>query len=397
MQSAKSSSINSTFNKDKSQPIKILHVVGGMNRGGIETWLMHILRSIDRDRFQMDFLVHTSQPCAYDEEIRSLGSQIIFCPLNSSRPWQYRNNFKRILHKYGSYDLIHSHVHHFSGYVLLLSKQFGVPIRIAHSHNDTSAIEVEAKGYRRLYTYVTKFLLDRYATIGLGCSREAIVDLFGSNWENRESRQLLYYGIDIKPFHNCVDRIAIRKELGIPDRAFVLGHIGRFDSQKNHTFLLDIAAEIDRREPNFRLLLLGDGILRPQIEQKIAQLGLKEKVILAGVRDDIPRLMLGAIDVFVLPSFHEGLPVVGIEAQAAGLPSILSDTITKEVDKIPTLIQYLSLSRSPADWAEAILAKRDRKLVGDRQKEALISLENSIFNIDFSVKKLENIYLNAQF
>jgi glycosyltransferase involved in cell wall biosynthesis len=376
--------------------MRILHVVGGMNRGGIETWLMHILRSIDRDRFRMDFLVHTSQPCAYDKEIRSLGSQIIYCPLNASRPWQYNTNFKRILQKYESYDLIHSHVHHFSGYILLLAKQCGIPIRIAHSHNDTSAIEIEAKGYRRLYIYLTKFWLDRYATIGLGCSREAIVDLFGSNWETKKSRQLLYYGIDLKPFHNSVDSSALRKELNIPNNAFVLGHIGRFDLQKNHTFLLDIAAEIDRREPNFRLLLIGDGILRPQIEQKITQLGLKDKVILAGVRGDIPQLMLGAIDVFVLPSLHEGLPVVGIEAQAAGLPLILSDTITKEVDKIPNLVRYLSLSRSAADWAEAILEQRDRKLLGDRQKEALISLEKSTFNIDFSVKTLENLYTSSR-
>ncbi len=171
--------------------IRILHVVSGMNRGGIETWLMHILRHIDRDHFQIDFLVHTTQPCAYDNEIRALGSKIIPC-LHPSQPWLYAHNFKRILREYGSYDIVHSHVHHFSGYVLRLAQQAGVPTRIAHSHNDTSSLQAKAGLYRQLYLALMKRYIARYATAGLGASHKAVVALFGSVWETDPRWRTLY-------------------------------------------------------------------------------------------------------------------------------------------------------------------------------------------------------------
>ena len=374
----------------KQHPIRILHVVGGMNRGGTETWLMHVLRNINRDRFQMDFLVHTTEPCAYDDEIRSLGSKIIPC-LEPSNPWLYAANFQRILRKNGPYDIVHSHVHFFSGYVLRLAKQAGVPVRIAHIHTDSSLLEAKAKWKRRLYLAVMERWINSYTTTGLACSRKAATALLGSSWEKDPRWQLLYCGIDLKPFQNISDLIGVRTEFCIPEDAFVIGHVGRFEHPKNHQFLLEIIAEVVKSESNIRLLLIGDGSLRPDIEQQVLQLGLKDYVIFAGFRSDAPRLMLGAMDMFLFPSLYEGLPLVLMEVQAAGLPCIFSDVVTEEVDVIKPLMQRVSLSHSPSIWSKEVLAARNIK-ANIKQKNCLDVLENREFNITNSINVLTEVY-----
>ncbi len=374
----------------KQRPIRILHVVGGMNRGGVETWLMHVLRHIDRDRFQMDFLVHTEKPCPYDDEARVLGSKIIPC-LSPSKPWLYGRNFKRILREYGPYDIVHSHVHHFSGYVLYLAKQAEVPVRIAHSHNDTSAIDAKAGLHRQLYLSLTKWSISWCSTVGLGCSCNAVADLFGAAWKTDTRWQVLDYGVDLKPFYDQVDSTGVRTELGIPADAFAIGHIGRFETQKNHLFLLEIAAEVAKQELKMHLLLIGDGSLRSDIEQKVVQMGLSDRVTFAGNRSDVPRLMLKAVDVFLFPSLHEGLGLVLIEAQAAGLPCIFSDVVPEEADLVRPLLQRISLSKPASIWAEAVMSARsDASAIS--QRDALAIVENSHFNIAASVKKLTEVY-----
>lgn len=374
----------------KQRPIRILHVVGGMNRGGIETWLMHVLRHIDRDRFQMDFLVHTEQPCPYDDEARDLGSKIIPC-LDPSKPWLYASNFKRILRECGPYDIVHSHVHHFSGYVMWLAKQAGIPVRIAHSHNDNSSAEANAGWLRRSYLTLTEWSISWCGTVGLGCSCNAVADLFGAAWKTDTRWQVLYYGVDLKPFYDRVDSSSIRAEFGIPLDAFVIGHIGRFELQKNHLFLLKIAAKIAKQELKMHLLLIGDGSLRSDIEQKVVEMGLSDRVTFTGNRSDIPRLMLNAVDVFLFPSLHEGLGLVLIEAQAAGLPCIFSDVVPKEADLVTPLLQRTSLSKSASIWAEAVMSATSR-VSAISQRDALAVIENSDFNITASVKNLTEVY-----
>jgi glycosyltransferase involved in cell wall biosynthesis len=370
-------------------PIRILHVVGGMNRGGLETWLMHILRIIDSDRFRFDFLVHTDDPCPYDGELRDLGNRIIRCA-HTSRPLTYAGKFKQILRQYGNYDIVHSHVHHYSGYVLRLAKQARIPLAIAHSHNDTSAVVTKAGLARRAYYGLTKRWIKNYANLGLACSHTAATDLFGSTWQQDRRWRILYYGIDLKPFYQEVDRQQVRAELEIPEDALIIGHVGRFDPQKNHQFLLEIAAEIAQRQPKMHLLSVGDGTLRPQIEEKIKRLNLSDRVTLLGLRSDVARLMLGAMDLFLLPSLHEGLPLVLLEAQAAGLPCIFSDSITEEVDLVKPSISRKSLATSAATWAEtAIAAATTKKLA---RSSALAILEQSPFNIKMSVKHLSEVY-----
>ncbi len=371
-------------------PLRTLHVVGALNRGGVETWLMHVLRHIDRDRFRMDFLVHTAQPAAYDDEARALGARIIPC-LHPSQPLQYGRRFKRILREYGPYDVVHSHVHHFSGYTLRLAAQAGVPVRIAHSHSDTAAVERAASPARRAYLALMEYWVRRHATTGLAASARAAAALFGPHWQRDPRYRLLYCAIDLAPYRLPVDTAACRAELGLPPDVHVIGHVGNFKPVKNHAFLLKIAAEVIQRESRARFLLVGDGPLRPDIERRAQAVGLGEHVVFAGPRADVPRLMRGAMDAFLMPSLYEGLPVVGLEAQAAGLPLILSDTITTETDVIPELVNHISLDAPPAAWADAVLAALAQR-PSITSAEALAQIAASPFTIERSVAELERLY-----
>ncbi|WP_193194512.1 glycosyltransferase family 1 protein [Nostoc sp. MG11] len=370
---------------------RILHVVGCMDRGGIETWLMHVLRNCDRQRFQMDFLVETTKQSAYDDEILAYGSKIIPC-LHPSKPLHYAHNFKRLYREYGPYDIIHSHIHNYSGYVLLLAKQVGIPIRIAHSHNDTSAIDAKARLSRRLYLGLTNHWIKQYATTGLACSSAAAASLYGSEWKKDSRWQLLYYGIDLSVFDFESDAVAIRHELGIAADAFVIGHVGRFAEQKNHSFLIDIVSEVIKRQPKTQLLLVGDGSLRTEIEKKVYEANLIDHVIFAGVRSNVHQIMQGAMDVFVFPSFYEGLGLVLVEAQASGLPSIISDTVPEEAIIVQHLGHKISLAQPAAHWAEIILHVVNTKSKITPQ-ESLCLVEQSPFNIHTSLQELQKLYL----
>ncbi|MFP3869170.1 MAG: glycosyltransferase family 1 protein [Desulfobacteraceae bacterium] len=371
-------------------PKRILHIVGGMNRGGVETWLLHVLRHSDSSCYHHDFLVHTNQTCAYDEDIRSSGSRIIPCPF-THRPLSYAREFKRLLRLHGPYDIVHSHVHFYSGFTLRLAHQVGVPVRIAHSHSDTKKLQAKAGLPRRLYLALMKKWLNTYATAGLACSRPAAAALFGSDWQNDGRWQVLHNGIDLNPFFIKLNTTNLRSELGIPRNAFVIGHVGRFFEPKNHAFLVDIALEIAKREPTCYFLLVGDGPLRPPIEEKFAQAGLAAKTIFAGARADVPFLMRRAMDVFLFPSLFEGLGLVLVEAQASGLPCIISDVVPREAEVVKTLVQRLSLGQPPSVWAEAVLEARHSSH-SITKEQALAMVEQSPFNILSGVKSLEQVY-----
>jgi glycosyltransferase involved in cell wall biosynthesis len=373
--------------------IRILHVIRRMGEGGAETWLMHILRHIDRERFHMDFLVATTQPGSHDNEICSLGSKLIPC-LQPKHPLCYARSFRQALRAEAAYDIVHSHGHHYSGFVLMLAQQSGVPIRIAHSHTDTSVQQAQAKVLRRVYLGWMKRWVNRYATLGLGCSRLAAASLFGPDWETDKRWAVLYYGIDPDRFRIRTDTRAVRDEFGIPADAFVIGHVGRFVEPKNQQFLLDIVPEVIKHEPRTYLLLIGDGPLFPTIQRATIQKGLAERVIFAGLRSDVPRLMKGAMDILVLPSLYEGLPVVGLEAQAAGLPLVLSDTITSEIDIVHGLVHWCGLAQPISAWVDRIITARSDALTITQDK-ALTTMEKSSFNIQSGVRKLESLYANA--
>lgn len=371
-------------------PIRILQVLYGMDCGGIESWLMHVLRHINRTRFQMDFLLSTAQPGRYDDEIRSLGSRIIPC-LRTEQPLTYAQNLKRALVRFGPYDFVHTHFQHYAGWVLRTAHHVGIPHRVTHSHSDTRMLQARAKRFRKLYLMMTRRWIKRHTTAGLASSEGAASGLYGRFWQQDSRWKIHYCGIDCRPFRARVNSRLVRSELGIPANALVIGHVGRFYTVKNHLFLLDILYEVIRREPKARLLLVGDGPLRPEVEAKAQRLGVEKYIIFAGVRSDIPRLMLAAMDIFVLPSFSEGLGLVLIEAQSAGLPSILSETVPQEADVVKPLLHRVSLSEPASVWAKTLLEVQKASCM-ITQADALTMVEASPFNIIHSVRNLENFY-----
>ncbi len=365
--------------------MRILHVLGGLNRGGAETWLVQILRHIDRTKYQLDFLVHTNQPCAYDSEVRSLGARVIPC-VSPSDPVRYTCNFLRILHEMGPYDCVHSHVHRFTGYVLTLARLAGVPVRIAHSH-----LADEEADNRQFYQLAMATLLRIGATAGLGVSAKAAKSLFGENWKIESRWQVLHLGIDLEPFSRPVDSLRVRAEFGIPAHAYVVGHVGRFFSQKNHTFLLDVARHLCAASPEAIFVLVGDGPLRTTMETKAENLGIARNIRFMGIRDDVVRLMKGLMDAFLLPSLYEGFPVVLMEAQAAGLRCFIADTISAETDIFPELITRLSLADGASVWAESLLKVRP-DFETSFQPEAMRE-----FSIDAAVSRLCTVYEPQQY
>lgn len=361
-----------------------------MNRGGAETWVMNVLRHIDRERFQLDFLVHDVRPGAFDDEIRSLGGRVQAAP-------HYRNPVRYPIElaaawRVQRYDVVHSHVAYFSGWVLALARALGAPGRIAHSHNDFS-VERPGPG-RAAYQRVMRAAIHAAATCGLGCSEPACASLFGPDWRARGC-ELLLYGYDFERFAGAGasawsdTRAAMRRELGIGPEELVIGHIGHFSRQKNHDFIIELAAAAQARgRRDHRFVLVGGGDLRPAVERAIRARGLAERFVLTGVRADIPALLAG-FDVMILPSRWEGLGIVVLEAQAAGVPCLVSDRVPAEATVIDGMVTRLGLDDAGA-WLDALERVARRPPVS--RALALEAMRASSFSIARNVERLSAIY-----
>lgn len=328
--------------------IRILHVLGGMGRAGAETMVMNLYRVIDRTEVQFDFMVHTEKECSYDNEIMSLGGRIYRVPsYNGKNHFQYKKEWNNFFLKHPEYKVIHGHVRSTASIYLKIAKKHGL-VTISHSHNTSSG-----KGLSAIVKNVLQYPIRYTADYLFACSKTAGIWLFGEKACKKENFFILNNGIDTDKFVFNEDvRLRKRRELNIEDK-FVIGHVGRFHPQKNHTFLIEIFNEIHKRNNNAVLLLVGEGDLINYIKNKVDNIGLRNSVIFAGNRSDVSEL-LQAMDIFVFPSLHEGLPVTMIEAQASGLPCVISDKITREV-KITDLVKYLSINFEPTNWAEEIL------------------------------------------
>jgi glycosyltransferase involved in cell wall biosynthesis len=370
--------------------IRVLQVVARMDRGGIETWLMHVLRQIDRTKFHFSFCITGSDPGAYAPEIEALGGQLVPCTLNRRNPLSFGKRFLQVLDQ-GNYQVVHSHPYSFSGYVMRMAHRLEVPVRIAHGHTTSDGRRSSLP--RRLYRVVMKRWIRRYATHGLAASTAAAASLFGSGWQSDSRFRVLHCGIDLEPFRQIVSRAEVRSEFGVPEDALVVGHVGRFTPSKNHAFLLRIAAEIVKHQPAMWFLLVGDGPLRPRVAEQARQLGIEGSVIFAGARSDVPRLMLGAMDVMVMPSAWEGLGLAVVEAQAAGLPSVVSDKIPHEAVVIPDAVIHLGSDAAPGDWARVVLETAKRSRIS--RDLALRRIAASDFTIERSGAELIRLYARA--
>jgi glycosyltransferase involved in cell wall biosynthesis len=363
--------------------MRILHVLGKLDRGGVETWLVQVLRHIDRQKYQMDFLVHTTEPGAYDDEVRSLGSRIIPC-LRPSNPAMYARNFRRVLRKYGPYDVVHSHVHHYSGYVLMLAKMWGVPVRIAHSH--TSAPEASSGFARKAYLSLMRTLIRRSASLGMSFSGVA-ADSLMPTWRQDNRWHLCRCGVEASRFTDDVDRDLVRQEMGISPVAKVVAHVGRFSPVKNHTMIVQVAEELKRLDSRTVFLLVGDGPTRPEIETLIRSRGLSDCFVLAGFRDDIPRLLKGAADAFIFPSLYEGLGIALMEAQLSGLKCVASDVIPREVALASDMVTWMPLNASVKSWAAAL-----SKAIAVRETRNVPAGLREMYSIDESVSHIAALY-----
>jgi glycosyltransferase involved in cell wall biosynthesis len=369
---------------------RILHVLGSMNPGGVEAWLLQMLERIDRDHFQFDFCLCGLEAGLYAGEVERLGGRILMCP-KSANLWSFRRRFRRVLRE-GNYDVVHSHVHFFSGALLRWAKAEGVAVRIAHSHNSHDGRS--GSRARRFYRTLMKSWINRCATQGLAVSELAAAELFGENWWADSRFQILHHGLDLHPFQESFDRREVRSELGIPSDAPVIGHVGRFDEQKNHRFLLEIACPLLKTRPDIHFLLIGDGPLRPEIEARAREMGLSRKIHFVGVRTDVPRLMLAAMDLYLFPSLYEGLGLCVLEAQAAGLRCLVSDTVPKEAVRVPESVEFLPLTASEDYWATKIIQGLDAQ-----RTEPVPMLNGGVqsrFSTDRSFRHLMGLYSTGQ-
>jgi glycosyltransferase involved in cell wall biosynthesis len=371
-------------------PIRVLSVVDQLPINGLSMHVMEVLRHTDRRECAIDVMTHTVEPQHFDEEARRLGTKVLPC-LSRSRPWRYAKNFRRILREHGPYDIVHCHLRFFSALVLRLARRAGVPVRIAQSHSAGWHDNRRPPAVVRALMAMARRSMLRHLTRGIGVSEEAAASLFGPRWHQDPRIGVSHCCIDLERFHQPVDTDAVRHELGLPEDAFVLGHVGRVGPGKNHRFLLHVASELRRSRPDTCVLIVGDGPAVAEVRQCAQELGIAGQVVFAGFRSDVPRLMAGAMDVFVLPSFYEGLPLVLVEAQAAGLPCVYSDVITREVEVVPGLMHARPLTAPPSAWAEAILVVQDDPTPVS-PVEALAAVETTDFNIRRGVEALLEIY-----
>lgn len=356
---------------------RILQVVTYMGRGGIETMLMNYYRHIDRSRVRFDFLVHRDFRADFDDEIEALGGCIYRLPPMNPMSGTYRKALADFFREH-PYRVVHCHLNYMSGVVLAAAKKAGVPVRIAHAHTASMA-----PGWKQAVRRLYKYLIPSTATRLFACSTEAGRAVFGHR--------------DISVFPNAIDasaftpddtlRSKVRAELGLGE-AFTLMHVGRMVYAKNHDFLLDVFEQVLKKEPSAKLVLVGDGELRPEIEAKAARC-FGDSVRLLSTNTDIPRL-LQAADVFVFPSRFEGFGITVLEAQAAGLPVLKSATITDEC-VVTDLVKSLPIE-DPKLWAEAILSMKNVP-----RTDRLTEIQASGYDITAAAEKLTHFYLNGEF
>ncbi|MFC5222585.1 glycosyltransferase family 1 protein [Bifidobacterium leontopitheci] len=425
-------------------PERVLVLDTVMDRGGAETMMMNYLRHMDRSKVIYDFLVNRDYRAAYEDEIESLGGRIYrMCPMYPQYFGRYKKEIREFLKAHPEYHIIHSNLEERSYFGLREAAKLGVPVRIAHAHNRPVGFDVKS-----IFREYFRMRLPKYVTHMFACGEEAGDWLFGVKNRSRVIQQRNAIDTSLYRYDPAI-RAAVRAEImgnaptlsqtgavernstptptppqtepaarsstptstpplagavehsstggGHPgDTTFVLGHVGRFFPQKNHTFLIDIFAAVHRQRPDSELWLVGGGELndelKNQIRAKVDQLGLHDCVRFLGVRSDVNRIMQG-MDAFVLPSLFEGLPVTMIEAQASGLPCTISDHVPVQCD-VTGNVQVVPLDATPDEWATQILAQVAAPKVADRaQGPALVTKAG--FDIVKNAAWLQEFYLDA--
>lgn len=344
------------------EPIRVLHIVGRMDRGGIETMLMNLYRNIDRDKVQFDFLAHFGREAAYNDEIRALGGRIYEMPALRDethvyywRVFSYINALKKFFNEHKEYKIIHCHMTNTAGIYMPIAKKRGVTCCISHSHSTKAKIGTMGKVTDLLQKPIYKHATDMFA-----CS-EAAKNWFYSEEVLKSGKvKVIANAVDAEKFRfNPEKRMQMRKELNLGDSLAVVC-VARFRREKNQIFLMDVLKKFKENNEDVVFVFAGDGPCEDEVKARAKEYGLENNTRFLGMRPDVPDI-LQAADAFVLPSLWEGLPVTGIEAQASGLYCVVTDGVTEEMNALG-MVDYLSLNDSLEKWCEHLLcaAKKPR-------------------------------------
>lgn len=362
------------------KPIRVAQIIGKAINGGTEAFAMNYYTHIDRSKVQFDFFVESTSKIIDKEKIDSLGGKVVIIP-SYTHIFSYIKTLKKLF-KGGNYDIVHSNMNALSVFALYAAKKAGVKVRIAHSHSTTNKKE----HLRNFIKNILRLFSKKYATHYFACSELAGRWLFGDKTFNKGQVTVINNAIELEKYKfNEQKRDSLRAKYGLANQ-FVIGHIGRFMSQKNHTFLIDIFNEVQKRRTDVRLLLIGDGPLYDEIVNKVHTLNLDDKVIFTGVKQNAYDYY-NAMDVFVLPSLYEGFGMVLIEAQANGLPCVVSTEVPEDVN-VAGQVDFLNLNDSAEYWANHIVnldTQTDRSAY-------FYKIKNSAFDIKSEAKKLEDKY-----
>lgn len=371
--------------KNNNFPIRVLHVMGIMNRGGAETMIMNLYRKINRSKVQFDFVENSFERAAYDDEIEALGGKIYRCPhFNGKNYFQYKKWWKEFFKQHkDEYGIVHGHIGSTAAIYLKEAKRNGL-FTIAHSHSSGFTFSVGSILYRVL-AYNTRNIADYF----FACSDSAGRDRFGKGIVSKSNYRVLNNAIDTDLFKYDVKiRNEVRKEL-LLENSYVVGHIGRFETVKNHKFIIEVFKCIKNKEnKNYKLLLVGEGILKRDIENYAKELGVEDDVIFTGMRTDVNRL-IQAMDVFIFPSLYEGLPVTLVEVQTSGLPCVISDKIPSESIITKELVTVKSLGDSPDEWADQIIGR-----LGEKRVSRVDEITTNGYDISKTSKELMDFYLH---
>jgi len=376
-----------THQASERAPI-VLHVIGTLDPGGVERWLLSLFAET-RGRARHAVLALGSAPGSLESAAANLGASTWRCPLRplASFPGRYRELLRR-----APIAVVHSHVHHATGFLLRLARRSGVPVRVAHSHT-THDGRVSTPA-RRLYRALGRHLIHAHATAGVAAASECAAALFGSRWTREPRFRVVHNGIDLTRFSGSGAEAEVRRSLGFPPDAIVFAQVGRFHAVKNHEFTLRVAERLCRSTPRGRFLFAGEGPLRAATEERAEALGIRPRCAFVGGADvDVARLLLAGADLVLCPSLWEGLPVSLVEAQAAGLPILASATITREVAAVPGLVRFLDLAEGPGRWAAA--AEESLSRPRPSRSQALECLAQTDFDIRRSAPRILELYASA--
>ena len=365
------------------RPIRVAQVIGMAINGGTESFVMNYYKYIDRNKVQFDFFVESTSKIINKDIIENMGGKVIIIP-SYKNVFKYMRTLKKLF-KDGNYDIVHSHMNTLSVFTLRAAKKAGIKVRIAHSHTFLVKNNEHIKNFIK---NILKFFSKKYATNYFACGEQAGRWLFGNKTYKKGLVSIINNAIDLNKFKFDVqNRNEIKEEYNIVNK-IVIGNIGRFQTQKNQLFLLEIFAEIIRRDSNYILLILGDGPLRECLMKKCDDLKISQYVFFVGVKTN-PEKFYSAMDCFVLPSLYEGFPIVGVEAQINGLPCFFSDTITSEILLTPNSSK-ISLDSSVVFWCEKIISVLSNKSLG--RTNAYKIFEKSKYDIEYESNNLMKKY-----